>query len=144
MKNLIILLLFVSGAAWGQTSKQSISRTLGYPLDISPITIIDSNCINCALTVKNPKHGDIKILEMPIRTPVCVAVSDKGLLRLVEAFHVVTSQKYSSGGWQQLEGGGRVLVAEGYGETRGWHTHKFHYEDKEGSVLPEVFELKRL
>jgi len=30
------------------------------------------------------------------------------------------------------------------GQNGGWHTHAYHYEDKEGNILSEVYQLTKL
>jgi len=102
---------------------------------------------NMSATIGDPFSNNIEVNQTNIKTPVRVAVDDKGLLKTIDAFKVITKQESYWGpgscpGYPQGQamGFGRGVVASCAVAHFQKYTKdlEYHYEDKDGNVLKEV------
>jgi hypothetical protein len=86
-----------------------------------------------------PNEGDFRTPETPIKRPVKLAVEVDGYLKLINAFKVVTRQRYVQVPTPSCYGCATLSVV-----TMEWVDNQYHYEDKEGNILSEVYQLTKL
>lgn len=162
MKNLLIVLLFfVSAGAQGQHSASkalsldalktiTISGDITNPIAIQDIPIrvplprfwqeVPLEC-NCSC---NPKVGDIKRQNPAITRLVQVVVKDNGAIKMIDAYKIVTTQKYTHVYINPNVYTGKSITAATVTDYYTWEDNDAYYTNMEGAVIKEVYQLIKL
>lgn len=172
MKKLIALLLIVSGVAQGQITEKIIPHFTGEVVmpgtctleartptadfrdgvlfNWSDVTIRPNTILPKTNYKMQNKEGDVRVLKTPKRTPQkVVIVTDDGTLKMIDAFIVTTSEiltevmrnpnittKHGPGSYS--------TTAAAYWYDYEWKDHIHHYEDADGNILTEAYQLIKL
>jgi len=149
MKTLIILLL-VSVVALGQDKMDSIGTIKSSRFNGKGFTSAYITHTYDMRDLSQNKEGEIRTLEAPKKsvTKVVIVTAD-GTLKMIESVKVVTTEimteVYKDPNTHTKIGPGMyasTLLGGGYSYQ--WKDHAHHYEDREGNILTEVYQLTKL